>query len=119
VTNNLLEVWDSTSDSDRKFILHDIQTVSGAHLGTVPTDTGSSLFELKRPERESSYSPPQSADVKNDWSYTFTSPQVFMVCCSNMHKYNKDFCKKGTAPQISIETTLEAERPRFNSRQWR
>jgi hypothetical protein len=34
---------------------------------------------LKRPEREADHSPPSSADVKERWIYTSTSPYVFMM----------------------------------------
>jgi hypothetical protein len=29
---------------------------------------------------EADHSPPSSAEVKNDWSYTYTLPYVLMVC---------------------------------------
>jgi hypothetical protein len=37
---------------------------------------------LKRPGREADHSPPSSAEVKNAWSYTSTSPYAFMIPCS-------------------------------------
>jgi hypothetical protein len=35
--------------------------------------------DLKRPGREADYSPPSSEEIKNDWSYTPTPTNVFMV----------------------------------------
>jgi hypothetical protein len=35
---------------------------------------GTLSLSVKRPGRESGHSPPSSADVKNAWSYTPTSP---------------------------------------------
>jgi hypothetical protein len=34
---------------------------------------------LKRRGREADHSPPSSAEVKNEWGYTITSPYVFMA----------------------------------------
>jgi len=34
---------------------------------------------LKRSERDGDHSPPSSAEVKNEWSYTSTSPIIFMT----------------------------------------
>jgi hypothetical protein len=35
--------------------------------------------QVERPGREADHSPPTSAEVKNTWIYTFTSPYVFMA----------------------------------------
>jgi hypothetical protein len=35
---------------------------------------GSLSLRVKRPGREANHSPPSSAEVKNAWSYTSTSP---------------------------------------------
>jgi len=37
--------------------------------------------EIKWPGREAGYLPPSSAEVKNAWSCTSTSPYVFMEWC--------------------------------------
>jgi hypothetical protein len=34
---------------------------------------------IKRPGREADHSPPTSAEVKNTWFYTSTTPYVFMT----------------------------------------
>jgi len=36
---------------------------------------------VKEPRRETDHSPPSSAEVMNAWSYTSTSPYIFMACC--------------------------------------
>jgi hypothetical protein len=36
---------------------------------------------IKRPGREADHSPPRSAEVKNEWSYTSTHQYVFMAWC--------------------------------------
>jgi hypothetical protein len=45
----------------------------GHHPVTYPNDTGGSA-QLKWPKRETDHSFPCSTEVKNPWSYTFTSP---------------------------------------------
>jgi hypothetical protein len=35
---------------------------------------------VKRPEREYNHSPPSSVEVKNKWSYTYTSPYAWLAC---------------------------------------
>jgi hypothetical protein len=37
--------------------------------------------EVKLPGRKTDHSPPSSAEAKNAWSYTATSPYVFMAWC--------------------------------------
>jgi len=34
---------------------------------------------IKLPMREANHSPPSSAKAKNEWSYTFTPPYIFMA----------------------------------------
>jgi len=36
---------------------------------------------VKRPGREVDHSPPSSAEVKNEWSYTSTPQYAFMTWC--------------------------------------
>jgi hypothetical protein len=55
-----------------RFIAH-VQTGSGAHPASCTMGTGS-FRGVKRPGRGSDHSPPPSAEVENEWSYTSTSP---------------------------------------------
>jgi hypothetical protein len=58
-------------------LLHVVQTGSGAQRS--PLSNGYwGLFpsEVKRPGREADHSPPTSAEFKNTWIYTPTSPYV-------------------------------------------
>jgi hypothetical protein len=48
------------------FLLHSIQTDSGAHPISYTMETGSISRGVKRPEREPDHSPPPSAKVKSD-----------------------------------------------------
>jgi hypothetical protein len=41
---------------------------------------------VKEPEREANYSPIYSAEDKNSWSYTSTSPYVAIVWCLLKHR---------------------------------
>jgi len=36
---------------------------------------------VKRPGRETNYSPTSIAEIKNAWSYTSTHPYVFVLWC--------------------------------------
>jgi hypothetical protein len=61
---------------------HCIQTGCGANPASSPRGTAGFLHVgVKRPGRETDHSPPSSAEVKNEWSYTFTLPYVFMAWC--------------------------------------
>jgi len=42
-----------------------------------------SFHEIKWPEREVDYSPPSSAEVKNEWSHTSIPPRTFFYMGSN------------------------------------
>jgi hypothetical protein len=46
-------------------LLHNLQTVSGAHLASYPMGTGALSPGVKWQEREADHSPPSSAEVKN------------------------------------------------------
>jgi hypothetical protein len=46
--------------------LHSVQTGSGAYLAFYPVGTGALSQGVKRQGREANYSPPSSAEVKND-----------------------------------------------------
>jgi hypothetical protein len=61
---------------------HCVRTGSGAHLQTPTQWVPRALTPwVKRPGREADHSPPSSVEVKNVWSYTYTSPYVFMAWC--------------------------------------
>jgi hypothetical protein len=55
------------------------------------------------------HSPPSNAEVKNAWSYTSTTPYVFMAWCLVKHRHNFTFhltvTKKNTA-LVLLKTTL-------------
>jgi hypothetical protein len=47
---------------------------SGAHPASYAMGASGSFSGVKRPGREADHSPLASAEVKNEWSYTFTPP---------------------------------------------
>jgi hypothetical protein len=51
-----------------------VQIGSGAHPASYPMGTRGSFPGVKRPGREADHSPPSSAEAKNAWSYTSTTP---------------------------------------------
>jgi hypothetical protein len=52
---------------------HCVQNSSGTHPASYAMGTGVTLsLKLKQPGREADHSPPSSAGVKNEWSYTST-----------------------------------------------
>jgi hypothetical protein len=53
---------------------HRVQNGSGAHSASYPMGTRGSFLGVKRPWSETDRSPPSSAEVKNTWSYTSTTP---------------------------------------------
>jgi len=55
-------------------VSHRVRTGSGTHPAPYLMGTGGSATGLKRPGRETDYVRPSSADVKNAWNYTSTSP---------------------------------------------
>jgi hypothetical protein len=63
-------------------LLHNVETDSG----TNPASNKCVLeffFGGKGPEREFNHSSPSSAEVKNDWSYTYTPLYVFTAWAEN------------------------------------
>jgi hypothetical protein len=66
---------------------HRVQTGSGAKPLSYPMGTGA-LFSpaTKRPGRETDHSSPSSAEIKYAWSYTSTSPYVFMAWYLHTHR---------------------------------
>jgi hypothetical protein len=51
-------------------------------------DTWGSFFGVNLPGREAENSPPSSAEVKNAWSYTSTSPYFYMAWSLIKHRDN-------------------------------
>jgi hypothetical protein len=54
---------------------HRVQICSGAHSASYPMGT----LLLKRPKSQADHQPPSSSEVKNAWSYTSTSPYIYMA----------------------------------------
>jgi hypothetical protein len=54
--------------------LHSIQTGSEAHPASSPSGAEGSF-----PGGKADHSPPFTAEVKNEWRYTFPSPCVFIA----------------------------------------
>lgn len=53
----------------------------GAHIASCLMGyRGSSPPQVKRPVRRTNHSPPSSADIKSEWSYTSDNPHTFMAC---------------------------------------
>jgi len=50
-------------------------------VASYPVGTGGFFAVVKRPGRGADHSSPSSADVKNEWSCTFTPPYVFIAWC--------------------------------------
>jgi hypothetical protein len=57
---------------------------------------------VKRPGREAGHSPPSSAEVKNEWSYTSTPQYVFMAWCLVKHRENLPFYLPSTCSSQSV-----------------
>jgi hypothetical protein len=55
-------------------LLQNVHTGSGPHPATYFTGTRVPSLRAMQPGREAHHSPPSSAKVKNEWSYT-TTPQ--------------------------------------------
>jgi hypothetical protein len=54
-----------------------VQTGSGAHPASYSMDTGILFRGIQRPGREADHSPPSSAEVRNEWSYT-SNPPIYL-----------------------------------------
>jgi hypothetical protein len=63
---------------------------------------GALSLGVKRPGREVNHSPPSSAEVKNEWSYTSTSQYVSMALCLVKHRDNFTFTFTFTFATLSI-----------------
>jgi hypothetical protein len=65
--------WVQILAESRNFsLLQNVQTDSEAHPITHSMGIGVLPRGIKRPRREVDHSPPSSAEVKNEWSYTST-----------------------------------------------
>jgi hypothetical protein len=62
---------------------HRVQNGSGAQW--LP---GALSLGINVPGREADHSPPSSAEVKNEWSYTSTPQHSFMTWCLFKHRNN-------------------------------
>jgi hypothetical protein len=56
-----------------------VQTGSRVHPASYPMSTRTPFPGVKRPGREDFHLPLPNAEVKNEWSYSFTSPYVLMA----------------------------------------
>ena len=81
-------------------LIQNVQTGSGDHP-TYSMGTGRSFLEVKRPGREVGRSPPSSAEVKNKWSYTYSS----LVCPHGV-------CKDDITLLPLFISSLQAKEPR-------
>lgn len=75
--------------------LHSIQTVYTVHPLLHPTGIGRSFLGVKRTRREAYFSPSSSAEVLNEWRYTF-SPYTPSWRAHGQH-YLSAFCKTEAA----------------------
>jgi hypothetical protein len=55
------------------------QTRSGANSAPYPRGTGDFPLGVKQTGHEADCSPPSSAEINNEWSYTSTPPYVFIA----------------------------------------
>jgi hypothetical protein len=67
------------------------RTALGSTQPPIQWVTGSLSLEVKRPGSEAEHSPPSSAEVKNEWSYTSTRQYVFMAWCLVKRRDNFTF----------------------------
>jgi hypothetical protein len=67
---------------------------------------------IKRPGREADYSPPSSAEVKNEWSYTSTPQYVFVAWCLVKHTDNFTFFLLYSKTNIKIGFPLSIKSPK-------
>jgi hypothetical protein len=65
----------------RVSLLHSHRTGSGAHPASSPWVLRALSSGLKLPGREADHSPPSIVSWSRIWSYTSSSPHVFMTCC--------------------------------------
>jgi hypothetical protein len=68
-----------------------IQIGSGAHPVSYPVGTGALSPGEHRPGHEADQSPPPSTEIKKEWSYTSTTPYVFMAWCLAITRDNFTF----------------------------
>jgi hypothetical protein len=53
--------------------------------------TGAVALEINWQRLEADHSPPSSAEVKNEWSYTSIPPRILTVWCSVRHRVYFNF----------------------------
>jgi hypothetical protein len=70
-------------------LLQVVQTCSGAHPASCSLGTGVLFIGINQSWHEADHSPPSSSEVKNEWSYTGTSP----LCIYGIHRENFTFHK--------------------------
>jgi hypothetical protein len=66
---------------DKGFFLYSSRQALGDTTPPIQEVAGLLTPGVKTPEREVDYSPSSSAECKNAWRYTYTSPNVFTAWC--------------------------------------
>jgi hypothetical protein len=70
----------SIPDGNRDFFSsHYVKTGSGSSPESYPLGTRESFYGVKQQERDPDHSPPSNAEVKDAWSFTFTSSRFFAL----------------------------------------
>jgi len=96
-------LYDQDFESRRRLGIFFFTTVSRPAVGPTqpPIQWVTEYLSLgvKQPGHEGDHSPLSSAEVKNAWSYTFTSQHAFMVWCS---KHGDNFTFSGRSYIILI-----------------
>jgi hypothetical protein len=68
-------------------LFQSVQTSSGAYPTFCSVGTGVSFPGVKWLGSKADLSTPSSAEVKNEWRYTFTPPLAFMACTGMRQLY--------------------------------
>jgi hypothetical protein len=66
-------------------VLQNVQTGSGTHPASYTMDNGGVFFGVKRADREIDCSPLYSAEARNEWSNTSTSPLLLHGFARQFH----------------------------------
>jgi hypothetical protein len=67
---------------------------------------GVNSFDVKRPGDENDHSSASASEIKNEWSYTYsTSPFAFKACTYSI-LYNKFLCLGKLAPHFTYILTV-------------
>jgi len=72
-----LRNWGKTVSSSSRLFSSLKTKCCTAQTASYSADTWSSVSEVKWLEHEADHSPPTSVKIKNEWSYTSTSPCLF------------------------------------------